>query len=197
MTDHSQAGEQPAILAAFEGRESPGRFIDIGAYHPTCFSNTRALYELGWSGVMIEPSPGPILALLEAYGADERITLIQAAMAKLPGLVSLHVSDDAVSTSSDLEFERWKDAAKFRGSIMVPAITWGDIALQFGGFDFVSVDAEGSSAELFLEMLELKLYPTCVCVEFDGRLQEVLAAATAREYRAVLVNGTNALMVRG
>ncbi len=194
---YSQGEEERYILQAFENREGcQRRLLDIGAYHPTCFSNTRALYELGWSGVMIEPSPGPMLALLEAYGTDERITLIQAAMAKLPGLVSLHVSDDAVSTSSETEFDRWKDAAKFRGSIMVPAITWGDIANQWGGFDFANIDAEGSSAELFLEMLELKLYPTCVCMEFDGRLQEILSAATAREYRAVLVNGTNCVVVR-
>ena len=33
------------------------QFLEIGAYHPEEFSNTRALVELGWGGVYVEPSP--------------------------------------------------------------------------------------------------------------------------------------------
>ncbi len=29
MTDYSQAGEQSAVLAAFDGRESPGRYLGV------------------------------------------------------------------------------------------------------------------------------------------------------------------------
>ncbi len=197
MTDYSQSGEQTAILAAFEGRECQRRFMDIGAWHPVQFSNSRALYELGWRGVMIEPSPQPMLNLIDAYGNDERITLIQAAVSLIPGFVSLHVSDDAISTASETEYERWKDAAKFRGRITVPVITLAQIAAQFGGFDFVSVDTEGTSAELFLQMLGLELFPTCVCVEHDGRLVEICEAATRNDYKLVFSNATNAVMVRG
>lgn len=59
----SQFQEEAAILTAFEGK-TVGRFLEIGAWDPITFSNTRALVELGWSGVMIEPSPGPFLELL-------------------------------------------------------------------------------------------------------------------------------------
>ena len=62
MKSYSQYDEQQYILAALEGE--PGRFLDIGGYHPTDKSNTRALVELGWSGVIIEPSPGPFINLL-------------------------------------------------------------------------------------------------------------------------------------
>src|ERR1700683_5262801 len=84
MKDYSQYGEQAAILAAFAPTPKEGvvivqeaRFLDIGAYHPTDKSNTRALFELGWSGVMIEPAPGPMRSLLAEYGNEPRIALIQ------------------------------------------------------------------------------------------------------------------------
>lgn len=194
MTDYSQSGEQAAILDALKGITGP--FLDIGAYHPTVFSNTRALYEMGWSGVMVEPSPGPMKALLEAYGNDERIRLIQAAVSLEPGLVPLHITDDAVSTSNESSYQIWKDAAKFSGVIHVPAITLEAITNQFGGFHFWNIDAEGLSGDLFHRMLALEYRPTCVCVEHDNRTTELLSSATKAGYKAVLVNGTNLLVAR-
>ena len=196
MQDYSQSGEQAAILDAFEGR-APGMFLDIGGWNPTVFSNSRALYELGWAGLIIEPSPGPMLSLLAAYGEDTRVRLIQAAVAINPGLLTLHVTDDAVSTSSQDEYDRWKGTAKFLGSLIVPVITLEQIAAQFGGFDFWNIDAEGHSANLFLRMLALGYFPRCVCVEHDSRTTELLGAATAAGYRATLVNQTNLVVVRG
>lgn len=43
---------------------APGRFLDIGGWHPVIFSNTRALVEIGWEGVIVEPSPGPFINFL-------------------------------------------------------------------------------------------------------------------------------------
>lgn len=61
---YSQFYEETFILKAVEKCEG-SRFLDVGAFHPTDKSNTRALYEAGWSGVMIEPSPVPMRNLLE------------------------------------------------------------------------------------------------------------------------------------
>jgi len=194
MTNYSQYDEQSHILAAVG--EKPGAFIDIGAWSATQFSNTRALYELGWSGVLIEPSPGPMLGLLKEYGNDPRITLIQAAVAVEPGLVKLHVTDDAVTTASEAEYERWKDTAKFHGSMLVPTISLSEIATRFGGFQMVNIDAEGISVNLLLSMLELGWQPTCIVVEHDGREGEIIAAATPLHYNVVYGNGTNIVLVR-
>lgn len=194
MTDYSQFEEQPAILAAFKGKPA-GRFLDIGAWSATTFSNVRALFELGWSGVCIEPSPRPMLDLLAEYGDEPRVTLIQAAVSLEAGIISLHITDDGVSTASEAAYEDWKERATFRGSLMIPAITLDQISLQFGGFDFWSIDVEGFSADLFLQMLATGYRPHCVCVEHDGRTTELLQAATRAGYKASLCNGTN-LVVR-
>jgi len=192
---YSQYDEERYILETFTGAPA-GKFLDIGAWHAKQFSNTRGLYELGWSGVMIEPSPGPMLGLLAEYGNDDRITLIEGAVGCELGLLTLHVSDDAVTTSSELEYEKWKDTAKFHGRMSVPAIPLSYIAERFGGFNFVSFDAEGVSADLFLQALALGWQAKCICVEHGGREGEIISAATPLHYCVVYGNGTNLVLVR-
>ena len=170
MKSYSQYEEQTAILAAFEGwpAQAQRHFLDIGAWNAKDKSNTRALYELGFNGVMIEPSPGPLLSLLAEYGNEPRITLISAAVALEPGLLPLHITDDAVSTSSEAVYDTWRNAVppvKYVGNLSVPVLTLEQISNQFGGFDFINFDAEGLSADLFNRAMDLKWEPRCICVE--------------------------------
>jgi len=196
---YSQYDEQKYVLEAFVNvipDFSNPRFLDIGAWHPTDKSNTRALYELGWSGVMVEPSPGPLLNLLNEYSTEPRITIVSAAMGLEPGYIEMMVTDDAVSTADRNQYEQWKPVTKFRGKLTVPVLTWAEIANRFGAFDFISIDAEGMSADLFIGMLNAGLQPTCVCVEHDSRLEYLCAKATPEHYNLVYSNGTNGVFVR-
>jgi FkbM family methyltransferase len=189
---YSQYFEEEHILAACSGIDN-GRYLDIGAYHPTEKSNTRALFEWGWSGVMLEPSPDPMLSLIKVYGDEPRVTLIAAAAGLEPGLVKLHVTADAVSTTNEAQREVWKDAGGYYGSIMVPVLLLEDITTRFGGFDFINFDSEGSSVDLFKRALALGLRPRCYCVEYDQRMDEMCIAATAAGYVLTHSNGTNAI----
>ena len=199
---YSQFEEEKYILGAFKIQDADerfltGRFLDIGACHPTDKSNTRALFELGWGGVMIEPSPVPMRNLLEAYGTETRIQLVQACVTINPGLVELHVTDDLTSTTKDAQYEQWRSTSKFIGSMIVPGLHLEYIAQKFGGFDFVNIDAEGESADLFLGTLRAGWQSKCVCVEHDGREGEIISAATPLHYHVVYGNGTNLVLVRG
>lgn len=207
MENYSQYDEQQHILAAFgwsedgivfdEARRSKGhRFLEIGSWNPKDKSNVRALYELGWSGVCIEPSPGPLLNMLNEYAGQPRITIVSAAVGLERGLVAMMVTDDAVSSSDRKQYDTWKDITKFRGELTVPVITWADITNRWGGFQFISIDAEGQSADLFIAMLDAGLQPKCVCVELDGRLEELAAKATPLHYHLVYSNATNGVFVR-
>jgi hypothetical protein len=69
MSYSQHKGEEEAILQLFhDGKDAQqaGKALDIGAWSPTTFSNTRALYERGWELVLVEPSPGPFLLLMRA-----------------------------------------------------------------------------------------------------------------------------------
>lgn len=192
---YSQSGEQEHILAAVAGIEG-GRFLDIGAWHPTVFSNTRALWESGWSGVMIEPSPEPFVGLLREYGTDPRITLICAALGFERELATLHTTADAVSTTDTASYQRWEQAGGFYGTFLTPVITWADVQNRFGPFDFVSIDTEGTSVDLFIAMLKTTMFPRCVCIEHDDRDRECDSAAFAVGYRQIFRSAENAVYVR-
>ena len=192
---YSQYGEQEYILA---NTPEIGRFLDIGAWNAKDFSNTRALYERGWSGVMVEPSPEPFLGLLKEYGNDERITLIQAAFGFERCCMKLHATADAVSTTDEASYEKWKNAAAFQGTFWTPTLTLYDLYNQFGvgGFNFINIDTEGSSVDVLRAILGTDLRPECICVEHDNRIVEASQAAEAAGYRQVHLNGTNVVYAR-
>jgi len=199
---YSQGLEEDFILSVFREpiyKDKAKRFLDIGAWNPTDKSNTRALYELGWSGVMIEPSPGPMLNLVTAYGNDPRIQLVSAAVSGVPegfSVVRMHISDDAVSTTEEKEFQKWKDATPFHGSVIVPAITVGAITHLFGEFDFISIDTEGTSVDIFEEFIRLGHKPACICVEYNDRKNEALAYAARSQYALIHENENNLIFQR-
>ncbi|SRR6266567_8798456 len=226
MNSYSQFEEQDHILRAFVRLDAPGRFLDIGAWDPITFSNTRALVEMGWSGVMIEPSPGPFIEILRCctkcgsgvdereherygerkqkecskcggtrYGLDPRFTLILAAVGLESGFVAISVTDDALSTNDAKNLEVWKELGGFYGNIVVPTITLENISNQWGGFHFINIDVEGHSTDLLKRIIQIGWQPTCICVETDGRDQEIISVATA-QYNVVYGNGTNIVLVR-
>jgi FkbM family methyltransferase len=163
---YSQSEEEKYILEACKDVE-PKRFLDIGSFHPLHNSNTRALYEAGWSGVMIEPQPmmqsggdnsltAGMCSLVEYYNRDPRITLIQAAVGTEAGLrpFALDGQTSTLKTTTS--------------NFYVPCITLDQLFQQFGaGFGFVSIDAEGISVELALRLIQLTREIPCVCVEYD------------------------------
>lgn len=194
MIDYSQYVEQARILKAlgFLGKEwpefKPGRFLDIGAWDAKSFSNTRALFELGWEGVMVEPSPGPMRKLLEEYGKHDRITLIQALVGLNSGLQTLRVTDDALSTTNAEQAKQWTDHGyPYLGNLIVPQISIRDLLRMHEPFDFINIDTEGSSVDLLIGGVlayEFRFgLPRCICVEHDGEQDSIRLCAADRGYR--------------
>jgi FkbM family methyltransferase len=197
MEKYSQNQEQSAILAAFAGRVGSGyKFLDIGAFHAKQLSNTRALFELGWSGVMVEPSPTPFAGLVEEYGKCERIKLINAAVGFAPGAVEMYVTADAVSTFNGAIYEKWRDKTKFDGKHLVECVTLEQIYDEHGTFDFINIDTEGMSADLLLHRVLSGPLPHCICVEHDERIGEIIVAATEKGYFCTYGSGENLVLVR-
>lgn len=199
MTSYSQNGEDLKILPLFEGYI--GRFLDLGAWDPKALSNTRALYEAGWSGIIVEPSPTPCLSQLTEYGhhtlTDDRIVIIHAAVGFDRHCVPMYITDDAVSTTEQAQYDRWKGHAKYRGKFFTPTVTIEDIFNQFGGpFDFINIDVEGCSVDILERLLKTAASPKCICVEHDGRTVEAMQMAIAKGYSCILANGENLVFAR-
>jgi FkbM family methyltransferase len=194
---YSQGDEEKYILQAVAAFTTDGRFLDIGAWHAKNLSNTRALFERGWSGVMVEPSPEPFLNLLREYGLNHQIQLVCGAVGVDHFITKFQASSDALTTSNEQNYERWKAVGGFYGSFYVPVITIPDIIERFGDdFDFVSIDAEGNSVDLFHALLATEIRSKCICVEYDSRADECIAAAAGKGYRLLYTSGENMVFAR-
>jgi len=80
---YSQGNEEAFIVEWFDGRR--GRFLDIGASDGIRYSNTRRLFELGWHGVLVEPSPATFAMLLQNYRDHNEIMCVNCAVASEGG----------------------------------------------------------------------------------------------------------------
>ncbi len=188
----SQYNEDDIFLPLLEG--VTGKLLDIGAWDAKTFSNSRALIERGWSAVLVEPSPGPLYKLAKEYGDNPKIQVISAAVTvKGGGAVRLCVTDDAVSQPEGSRIGEWLATGGFYGHITVPALSVEQLLTQVtgGDFQFVSIDTEGTSVDVFAEMCRIGPRPRVVVVEHDNRFVECSQVAEAANYRLVHENGTN------
>lgn len=191
---YSQNNEEEMLLKLL-GDQPPGRLLDIGAYVPTTFSNTRALIERGWEAVLVEPSPVPFTALLNEYGNNPKIRLLNAAVVPAPLPMPMLFRDsngDALSTASADHAARWTSAGvKFREFYTHP-ISLRNLMIFAGSVQFINIDVEGANWELFLAVLEEeRLSLSTICVEHDNHSGDMIAAADARGYVPRLLNGEN------
>lgn len=193
----SQNDEERYIL---EWTPEHGRVLDIGAWWPTNLSNSRALIEKGWEAVLVEPSSGPMRVLLEEYGGNEKITLVQAAVTTHGNPITLQVTDYPVSTSDHKVYSLWQTDPKtqYLGPLTVPSVTIGDLLNTCGRFDFIDIDAEGQSVEIAMRMLDMpdELLPACFCVEHDGFAPHLEVTARQRGYNRFHVTGENLVAAR-
>jgi FkbM family methyltransferase len=191
MSSYSQYGEDTYILSVCPPN---GKYLDIGACWPKDLSNTRALYERGWHGVLVEPSPGPLRQLIQEYGQSDRVQIIAGMVSRTPGLHRMTMTDDAVSTESDAVRTTWADVGGYYGAAWVPAVSVAEIMRQFGPFGFVDIDAEGTSVEILDDFLATGARPTCICVEHDGEIVKVERMAKWAGYGVLHINGTNMVL---
>jgi len=198
---YSQYGEDKLVEAIFSS-DKIGKLLEIGAWHPTQMSNSRRLIEKGWSAVLVEFSPSAVRALVEEYGNHERVQILQAAVttADNGNLSQFAISDDAISSNSDAFVEKWSksSASGYIGKLWVPQLSLQRLFFQFGtGYDFVSIDTEGSSADLAIHLVrDSRQEPKVLCVEHDERVIELMTILQGFGYYIHHANGTNVILVK-
>ena len=191
---YSQNNEEQVILDVF-GKATGGKFLDIGAFDPKRLSNTRALYELGWSGVFVEPSPDQFNLFVEEYDGDPNISLCNKAIAPTAGEMTFYISpNDALSTLSTEHLKKW-NTVKFETST-VSTITVDMLFDEYGyDFDFIDLDVEGSNWEL-LQLIPFDKLPRLrlICVEYDYNYDAVVSHMTSFGFKLISRNGENVIM---
>lgn len=168
---HPVPQTEQEFIARFFTDTPKGYFVDIGAFNGVTFSNTRLLWERGWSGMLIEPDPDTFKQLQKAYAPDipgvDRVTLLNCAISANDGVAKFAQSTEPGKTgihSMCQEFvatwpagtARWIDVPMKRiASLSLPPV-----------IDFLSVDAEGQDATI-LESLPETIRPRLIIAEVD------------------------------
>jgi hypothetical protein len=191
---YSQGEEEKYILEAVG---ASGHFLDFGAFDGRTFSNTLALVERGWSGVLVEPSCYAFRALLELHGTNDKLRLVQALVGVNRGLVPFWNSADAISTTETKSYAIWKQVADYKPLCYVPELTVKDIIAEFPvSADMVNIDTEGTSARLFIHWPIEICVPKVFCVEHDKQQEEITSKANLWGYKTVYENQENMVLVR-
>lgn len=206
---YSQYGEEEVLNALLEKHQiKTGTFLDIGAYDGKTFSNTRALAERGWSGVLVEPAPGPLEALLKLYEGNPRVAIVGAVISASGSRDLIwfwDASGDGLSTTETKHRQKWQAAMdrvgnKFRMFCTIQIPVWDLLSMFPHTYDVVSIDTEGTSSEIWAAIPDAAIRETrVVIVEHDGendKMIDILNHGTRRGFRVVLCNETNTLLER-
>ena len=173
---YGQFGEDAVVQSLLKNIKS-GTYIDVGAYHPTLYSNTYALYKKGWSGVMIDPNAamGPLFALIRG-----RDTFVCAAIGQSGSGTYYAFSDGAYNTfDADEARERGKLRwLKLIGQWEVPFKPLSDIVREekVTKIDFLNIDVEGRDLEV-LRSYDWSIKPQAIAIE-DEHFDPADAAAS-------------------
>jgi FkbM family methyltransferase len=186
--NYSQNSEQDIILNYFSDRK--GTFLDLGANDGVTLSNTRALAEIGWSGVLVEASPKAYAKLKDNY-ASLKVTShpgtpdkphisnfdrYNIAIGTTNGIMKFKESGTLlgsgdvalVSTFHDSEMDRFKSVVEYE-EIEVKCLTWKAFmeGCPVKYFDFISMDIEGSELDV-LPHMDLS-NTLMICIEWNSK----------------------------
>ncbi|CAG1003570.1 hypothetical protein MTYP_03103 [Methylophilaceae bacterium] len=166
---YSQEGED-LVLARILGELgiTAGFFVDIGAHHPTRFSNTYYFYRRGWRGINVDALPGTKKLFQRKRPRD--IT-IECGVGSAEGVLKYFAfNEPALNTFSEQEAKK-KESPLYRiiNTIQMPVVTLKQILdanLPSGlQIDFMTIDAEGFDHEVISSNDWDRYRPRVVLVE--------------------------------
>lgn len=147
---HGQEGEDLALLRQI-GHRSSGFYVDVGAHHPSRFSNTLAFSNLGWRGINIEANPDAAEAFKRQRPCDINLNLgIGAARGRL----KFHrFIEPALNTfSPEVAASREKGGFSLKDTVEIEICPLSEVLDQHlpkgCRIDFLTVDVEGMDLEV-------------------------------------------------
>lgn len=175
---YAQEGED-LILRRIFGDQAEGFYVDVGAHHPTRFSNTYIFYRAGWSGINIEPNPAIQSLFLSRRPRD--VTLGFGVNDQAAILRYYEFNDSALNTFDEtlMDWRLKNTQYKMTGYLDIPVErldTLLSLALPQGReIDFLSIDVEGLDLNVLKSNDWQRFRPKCVLIEaLQSSLEEAM-----------------------
>lgn len=147
FVSYAQNGEDVVLWRALAGVRS-GRYVEVGGNDPTKDSVSRAFYERGWSGVVVEP----VADFADRFRQERpRDTVVEAAVGATTGETTLHVIAGTGLSSTDAGVAAAQRARGWQPvETVVPQVRLADVVADHVGADepihFLLVDVEGAES---------------------------------------------------
>jgi FkbM family methyltransferase len=190
---YSQNDEQDYILNYFSGFK--GTFLDIGANDGKNLSNTAALVDNGWEGVMVEPSPATFKQLMLNYLYNKRLQPVNCAVSDKAGAITFYECEDTlISSMNETLIKSW---GRPYVPIIVQSLTYKLLLeeLEYKQFDFISIDAEGMDLVILkqIDLTDVKM----ICVEHGNTFErEIKEYCEGFGMKQIMRNFENIVMAR-
>ena len=121
-----------------------GFYVDIGAWHPSDHSVTRAFYDSGWSGINVEPNAYYYDLLESSRRRDVNLKLLVGSHS---GVAQFYqIKGAGLSTVNRADAERLKAFGWVNHEVSLPMITLADLFQKYvkhREIDFLKIDVEG------------------------------------------------------
>lgn len=176
--NYSQNNEQELILNYFKDRK--GNVLDVGSNDGKSLSNSLAVIERGWGGVLIEPSLTAFKKLSQLHKDRTNVECFNIAIGKENGEADFYESGEhlgtgdtaLISTLVKSETDRWK-GSKFDNftTTKVNVMTWESFyaSIKQKTFELISIDCEGLDLYILSQMDLVAMKCEMLIVEWNGK----------------------------
>jgi len=137
----SEIGQDKWVLGKMFPGVTNGFFLDVGSGHGTIGSNTKALEDLGWTGICIDPFPTHI----EGRTCRMEKVVVSSAAGQV---VKFHTHSGLGGIADTLG--KWKAEAEKSPAVEFTTTTLGDVLAGANAppfIHFLSLDIEGAELE--------------------------------------------------
>ena len=171
----SQSGDDIQLFKLLKNK-NPGKYIDVGCWHPYKSSNSYYFYLRGWKGICIDPNP-EMAALFRKYRKGD--TFVNAAVNDFSGTEKYYMLKHPYSSMNSMNYQFLEDqnvAHMVKDEREIKCFTLEEILDRYvtigESLDFLDVDVEGNDLNILRSNNWEKYRPKVVMVETDLALPE-------------------------
>jgi hypothetical protein len=166
---YSQEGEDMILRRIFNDKKD-GFFVDVGAFHPTRFSNTYYFYKRGWRGINIDAMPNSMDKFNKQRSRDINVEV--PISSKKQTLKYFAFNEPALNTFSDLLAKErdGKDGYKILFEKEFETYTLAEVLDKYmpkdlKEIDFFSIDVESLDYDVLISNDWNKYKPKIILIE--------------------------------
>lgn len=193
QNSYSQWGED-IVIDNLLGKKVRGFYVDVGAYDPTRFSNTKRFYLRRWRGINIEPDAERVKKFHKERFRDVNLNI---GIADRRGMLNFYRFDPpTLSTFSQTSAKDYQEQGyKLLETKKVPVHKLADILKKYAKgqkIDFFSIDTEGLDMEVLKSNNWKRFKPKVICIEGGSGAEKFLSSLG---YKKVSQTPTNSIFV--